>query len=161
MAGSAIFDPQAFAREWIEGVWAANIDRSLARDLINKLVAPEARFHGLDLDAQGMQIIGPDGYLGYWLRSKEMSPDISCRVTEVLWDAASRKLCICYSCSGNASGDRSFLGRPSNKPFTITGMCLTTLEQGRIVEERNSEDPVFVLLTLLLPQSVTALNTPP
>jgi steroid delta-isomerase-like uncharacterized protein len=116
---------QWFRRIWTEG------DRNAVRELL----APNAIIH--ELDEQGEDTHGAEGFLVFFDRFRSALPDNRVEVEDVV--VAGDKIAGRWTATATHSGDH--LGFPATgRRVRVSGMSLARIENGRIAEGWNLWD---------------------
>jgi steroid delta-isomerase-like uncharacterized protein len=122
---------KALIRRWFEEVW--NKGRAEA---IPELFAAEGVAHGLSDDAAN-PLRGPAGFLPFHAQFREAFPDIEV----VVEDQIAERDMVATRCSvrGKHTGD-SLGFKATQAPVEFTGMVITRIKDGKIVEAWNNFD---------------------
>jgi steroid delta-isomerase-like uncharacterized protein len=135
-------DNKALIREVIEEVWnrgnLAAVDRYFAPDYVDHTPFP----------GQGP---GPEGYREVVTAIREAFPDLHLTLGDILGEGD--KVAFRYTMEGTHQGD--FMGMPpTGKPFSVTGMIIARVDDGKAVERWANLD------TLSLMQQLGAIPSP-
>jgi steroid delta-isomerase-like uncharacterized protein len=135
-------DNKALIREVIEEVWnrgnLAAVDRYFAPDYVDHTPFP----------GQGP---GPEGYIQVVTAIREAFPDLRLTLGDILGEGD--KVAFRYTMEGTHQGD--FMGMPpTGKPFSVTGMIIARVADGKAVERWANLD------TLSLMQQLGAISSP-
>lgn len=124
-------DNKALMRRWFEEVW--NKGRE---DAIDEMFAPDGVAHGL-ADKTGVALRGPDGFKPFFRKFRDSFPDIEVIVEDAI--AEDDKVAVRCSLRAKHSGDA--LGfAATERPIEITGIAITRIKDGKIVEAWNNFD---------------------
>jgi len=128
-------DPAAVVSELIETVInRGNFER------LDDLVAPHYEYRTV-----GHQLHGPEELAAYFAAMRAAFPDLQLRIDEQF--ASGSKVCTAFTLTGTHSGD--FLGLPpTGNPVSVTGMIISTVENGQIVSEWELLDEATLLRQL-------------
>ena len=118
-------------RRWFEEVW--NKGRA---DAIPELFAAEGIAHGLSDDAAN-PLRGPAGFLPFHAQFREAFPNIEVVVEDQI--AEGDKVATRCSVRGKHTGD-SLGFKATQTPVEFTGMVITRIKDGKIVEAWNNFD---------------------
>ncbi len=137
-----IEENKALIREIIEEVWnkgdLAAVDRYFAPDYIDHAPLPG-------------QAPGPEGYKGAVAAIREAFPDLHLTLEGIL--SEEDKVAFHYTMQGTHRGP--FMGMPpTGKPFSVTGMIIARIDDGKAVERWANLD------TLGLMQQLGAIPAP-
>ena len=122
---------KSLVRRWFEEVW--NQGRT---DAIGEMFAPDGIAHGLS-DDQTQPLRGPGGFLPFHGQFRGAFPDIQV----VVEDQVAEGDLVATRCSvrGKHTGDH--LGfAATHAPVEFTGMTITRIKDGKIVEAWNNFD---------------------
>ena len=122
---------KALTRRWYEEVW--NKGRSEA---IDEMFAADVITHGL-ADESGAPVQGVAGFKEFHRKFKEAFPDMTITVEDTI--AEGDKVVARCTVRGCHSADSLGLVA-SNKPIEITGISITRIQDGKIVEGWNEFD---------------------
>jgi steroid delta-isomerase-like uncharacterized protein len=122
---------KALIRRWFEEVW--NKGRA---DAIAEMFAEDGIAHGLSDDVN-QPLRGPKGFLPFHAQFREAFPDIEV----VVEDQVAEGDMVATRCSvrGKHTGD-SLGFAATNSPVEFTGMTITRIRNGKIVEAWNNFD---------------------
>jgi steroid delta-isomerase-like uncharacterized protein len=124
-------DNKALVRRWFEEVW--NKGRA---DAIPEMLAAEGIVHGLSEDATN-PLRGPAGFLPFHAQFREAFPDIEVVVEDQI--AEGDMVATRCSVRGKHSGD-SLGFAATQHPVEFTGVAITRIKDGKIVEAWNNFD---------------------
>jgi steroid delta-isomerase-like uncharacterized protein len=122
---------KTLVRRWFEEVW--NKGRA---DAIAEMLATDGVVHGLS-DDTAKPLRGPEGFLPFHAQFREAFPDIEV----VVEDQIAEDDMVATRCSvrGKHAGDS--LGFPATQaPVEFTGVSITRIKDGKIVEAWNNFD---------------------
>ena len=129
---------QTILHEWFEEVW----NRGNA-GAVERLLAPDAILH--NLDEQGGDAHGPQGFLVFWSRFRSAFPDTVVTMHETVQNGdmvAGR-----WTAKGTHRGDQ--LGfAATNRQVEFPGMSLVILRNGKVVEAWNLYDVMGMMRQL-------------
>jgi len=118
-------------RRWFEEVW--NKGRA---DAIAEMLAEDAVVHGLSDDAAN-PLRGPEGFLPFHAQFRDAFPNIEVVVEDQIGEGD--KVATRCSVRGKHEGDG--LGfKATQAPVEFTGMVITRIRDGKIVEAWNNFD---------------------
>ena len=118
-------------RRWFEEVW--NKGRE---EVIDELFAEDGVAHGLS-DESGSELRGPAEFKPFFHKFRGAFPDIQL----VIEDAIAEGDKVAVRCSVRARHTGEGLGMAAtNQPVAITGMSITRVKDGKIVEAWNNFD---------------------
>ena len=122
---------KALMRRWFEEVW--NKGRA---DAIPEMFAEDGIAHGLSDDVSA-PLRGPSGFLPFHGQFREAFPDIEV----VVEDQIAEGDLVATRCSvrGKHSGDSLGIAA-THSPVDFTGMTITRIREGKIVEAWNNFD---------------------
>ena len=116
---------------WFEEVW--NKGR---RDAIDEILSPHAIAHGLS-DADGNEVRGAEAFKLFYDGFHEAFPDIQVIVEDTV--AEGKKLVA--RCKVKATHTGKGIGlTPTDSSVEFNGLCMVTVENGKILESWNSFD---------------------
>jgi steroid delta-isomerase-like uncharacterized protein len=118
-------DNKALMRRWFEEVW--NKGRE---DAIDEMFAADGIAHGL-ADETGGPLRGPDGFKPFFRKFRDSFPDIEVIVEDMI--AEDDKVASRCRLRGKHSGDALGFAATA-RPIEITGIAITRLKDGKIVE---------------------------
>ena len=122
--------PEAMLRSWFDELWNQGREET-----IDRLLAPNAKVHGLTPDNQ--PIIGPEAFKPFLRRFRLAFPDI--RVTVVRTVAEGDVVAAHCLVTGSHTGDA--LGTPAtNRSVTFSGMVIVKAAGNQFVEGWNTFD---------------------
>ena len=119
--------PEAVARTWFEEVWNQGSEQA-----IDRLMAPDAVFHGLPVP-----VVGPAQFKPFHRSYRNAFPDIHIEIDDLVCHGD--RVALKCTVTGTHRGDGLGIAA-TNRPVTITGMGLARIENGRIVEAFNTFD---------------------
>jgi steroid delta-isomerase-like uncharacterized protein len=122
---------KALIRRWFEEVW--NQGRAGA---ISELLAEDGIVHGLSEDAAN-PLRGPAGFLPFHAQFREAFPDIEVVVEDQI--AEGDMVATRCSVQGRHTGD-SLGFKATQAPVEFTGVAITRIKDGKIVEAWNNFD---------------------
>lgn len=122
---------KALIRRWFEEVW--NKGRA---DAIPEMFAADGIAHGLSDDA-AKPLRGPAGFLPFHAQFREAFPNIEVVVEDQI--AEDDKVATRCSVRGKHSGD-SLGFKATQAPVEFTGVTVTRIKDGKIVEAWNNFD---------------------
>ena len=122
---------KALVRRWFDEVW--NQGRA---DAIREMFADNGVAHGLSDDA-GNPLRGPAGFLPFHAQFREAFPDIEVVVEDQI--AEGDMVATRCSVRGKHTGD-SLGFAATQAPVEFTGMTITRIKDGKIVEAWNNFD---------------------
>lgn len=130
-------DARAVLYRWFEEVW--NQDRE---EVIDELMAPNSIAHGL---GEGAAAHGPAGFKPFLRNMRAAFPDIHIRIEDTI--VQGDKAVVRVVLQGTHLGDG--LGLPkTGQPVTVTGIIITRVVNGQIVEGWNCWDQLGLLRQL-------------
>ncbi|HEU5235642.1 MAG TPA: ester cyclase [Pyrinomonadaceae bacterium] len=122
---------KALIRRWFEEVW--NKGRA---DAINEMFAPDGIAHGLS-DDSAKHLRGPGGFLPFHGQFREAFPNIEV----VVEDQVAEGDMVATRCTVRGKHQGDSLGfKATNSPVDFTGMTITRIQDGMIVEAWNNFD---------------------
>lgn len=124
-------DNKALMRRWFEEVW--NKGRE---DAIDEMFAPDGVAHGL-ADETDAALRGPDGFKPFFRKFRDSFPDIEVIVEDAI--AEDDKVAVRCILRGKHSGDALGFAATA-RPIEVTGIAITRIEDGKIVEAWNNFD---------------------
>lgn len=119
--------PEAVARTWFEEVWNQGSEQA-----IDRLMAPDAAFHGLPVP-----VVGPNEFKPFHKSFRNAFPDIHIDIDELVCQGD--RVAVKCTVTGTHRGDGLGIAA-TNRPVTVTGMGMARIENGRIVEAFNTFD---------------------
>ena len=122
---------KALIRRWFEEVW--NKGRA---DAIPELFAEDGIAHGLSDDANA-PLKGPGGFLPFHAQFREAFPNIEVVVEDQI--AEGDRVATRCSVRGKHAGD-SLGFAATQSPVEFTGVAITRIKDGRIIEAWNNFD---------------------
>lgn len=123
--------PEEIARTWFDQVWNKG-----AEQVIDQLMSPTAKFHGLAPPAEA-PIVGPAGFKPFYRQFRDAFPDIHIDIDKLVTQGDT--VAMHCTVTGTHTGDT--LGAPpTNRPIRITGMGMARMENGQIAEAWNTFD---------------------
>jgi steroid delta-isomerase-like uncharacterized protein len=122
---------KALMRRWFDEVW--NQGRASA---IPQLLAADGIVHGLSEDAAN-PFRGPEGFLPFHTQFREAFPDIAVIVEDQI--AEGDMVATRCSVRGKHTGD-SLGFTATHAPVEFTGVAITRIKDGKIVEAWNNFD---------------------
>ena len=122
---------KAFIRRWFEEVW--NKGREEA---IEEMMGEECVANGL-VDDEGQPLRGPVGFKPFFRKFREAFPNIEVVVEDAV--AEGDKVAARCSVRGHHRGD-SLGFAATEQPVEFTGMTITRIRDGKIVEAWNNFD---------------------
>jgi len=122
---------KALVRRWFEEVW--NKGRA---DAIPELFAEDGIAHGLSDDANA-PLKGPGGFLPFHAQFREAFPNIEVVVEDQI--AEGDRVATRCSVRGKHAGD-SLGFAATQSPVEFTGVAITRIKDGRIIEAWNNFD---------------------
>ena len=124
-----------FVRTWFDEIW--NKGRL---DAIEELLAEDGIVHGLG--EAGGEVSGPAAFRPFVERLRGAFPDIEVKVEQVVDDG--ELIAARWVATMTHQGDH--LGAPaSGKRVTVTGMSMTRLRDGKLVEGWNNWDMLSLM----------------
>lgn len=122
---------KALMRRWFEEVWNQG-----SADAIPEMLAADGVVHGLSEDAAN-PLLGPAGFLPFHAQFREAFPDIEV----VVEDQIAEGDLVTTRCSvrGTHAGD-SLGFAATQTPVEFTGIAITRIKDGKIVEAWNNFD---------------------
>ncbi|MBC7931285.1 MAG: ester cyclase [Rubrivivax sp.] len=140
-------DNKALMRRWFEEVW--NKGRE---DAIDELFAEEGLAHGL-ADEAGTPLRGASGFKPYFRRLREAFPEIEVIVEDIISEGD--KVAARCTVRGRHRGDT--LGfAPTEQTVEFTGIAITRISEGKIVEAWNN----FDFMTMFQQLGALSLSAP-
>ena len=122
---------KALIRRWFEEVW--NKGRA---DAINEMFAVDGIAHGLS-DDPAKPLHGPGGFLPFHGQFREAFPNIEV----VVEDQVAEGEMVATRCTVRGKHQGDSLGfKATNSPVDFTGMTITRIQDGKIVEAWNNFD---------------------
>jgi len=122
---------KALIRRWFEEVW--NKGRA---DAINEMFAVDGIAHGLSEDP-AKPLRGPGGFLPFHGQFREAFPNIEV----VVEDQVAEGDMVATRCTVRGKHQGDSLGfKATNSPVEFTGMTITRIRDGKIVEAWNNFD---------------------
>ena len=122
---------KALMRRWFEEVW--NKGRA---DAIPEMFAADGIAHGLS-DDPSKPLTGPAGFLPFHGQFREAFPDIEVIVEDQIAEGD----LVATRCSVRGKHQGDSLGfKATNSPVEFTGMTITRIHNGKIVEAWNNFD---------------------
>ena len=122
---------KALVRRWFEEVW--NKGRA---DAIPEMLAADGIVHGLSEDAS-QPLRGPAGFLPFHAQFREAFPNIEVVIEDQI--AEGDRLATRCSVRGKHEGD-SLGFKATQAPVEFTGVAITRIKDGQIVEAWNNFD---------------------
>lgn len=118
-------------RRWFEEVW--NKGRA---DAIAEMLAEDAVVHGLSDDAAN-PLRGPEGFAPFHAQFRDAFPNIEV----VVEDQIAERDMVATRCSVRGKHEGDGLGfKATQAPVEFTGMAITRIKDGKIVEAWNNFD---------------------
>lgn len=124
-------DNKALMHRWFEEVW--NKGRAEA---IDEMFAEDGVAHGL-VDEQGNELYGPAGFKPFFANFRNAFPDIEVTIEDAI--AEGDKVAVRCRVRGTHQGEGINVAA-THLPVDFTGMCITRIEDGKIVEAWNNFD---------------------
>ena len=122
--------PEAMLRSWFDELWNEGREET-----IDRLLAPNAKVHGLTPDNQ--PIVGPEAFKPFFRQFRQAFPDI--RITVVRTVSEGDVVAAHCVVTGSHRGD--LLGTPAtNRSVTFSGMCIVKAAGNQFVEGWNTFD---------------------
>lgn len=122
---------KALVRRWFEEVW--NKGRA---DAIPEMLAADAVVHGLSDDAAN-PLRGPAGFLPFHAQFREAFPNIEVVIEDQLGEGDR----VATRCSVRGKHEGASLGFAATQaPVEFTGVAITRIKDGQIVEAWNNFD---------------------
>ena len=122
---------KALIRRWFEEVW--NKGRA---DAISEMLAEDGIVHGLSDDVNA-PLKGPGGFLPFHAQFREAFPDIEVVVEDQI--AEGDRVATRCSVRGKHEGD-SLGFAATQSPVEFTGVAITRIRDGKIIEAWNNFD---------------------
>jgi predicted ester cyclase len=111
-------------------------------DVIDEVVAPA--YVGYD-SGQPEPVHGPDGLREYFRRYSDAFPDARLTVHEQVVEGD--KVATRWSARGTHAGEIAGIG-PTGKEVTVSGLTISTLERGQVVQQWTTWDRLGMLVQL-------------
>ena len=124
-------ESKALVRRWFDEVW--NKGRV---DAISEMLADDGIVHGLSEDAS-QPLRGPSGFLPFHAQFREAFPNIEVSVEDQI--AEGEMVATRCSVRGKHAGD-SLGFAATGSPVEFTGVAITRIKDGKIVEAWNNFD---------------------
>jgi steroid delta-isomerase-like uncharacterized protein len=122
---------KALIRRWFEEVWKKG-----RADAIPEMFAADGIAHGLSDDPE-KPLRGPAGFLPFHSQFREAFPDIEV----VVEDQVAEGDMVATRCTVRGKHQGDSLGfKATNSPVEFTGMTITRIRDGKIVEAWNNFD---------------------
>ena len=134
--------PDQVARTWFDEVWNQGSEQA-----IDRLMAPEAPFHGLAPPAAA-PVVGPAGFKPFFRQFRQAFPDIHIDIDQLVTQGDT--VAVHCTVTGTHAGD-ALGAAPTNRPIRITGMGMARIENGKITEAWNTFDFISLYRQLGLP----------
>jgi predicted ester cyclase len=123
--------PEEFVRAWFQEIWNDGDDTA-----IDRLMAPQAQFHGLPSPGGG-PIIGPAAFKPFFKTFRGAIPNIHVRVVRIVTEGEM----VAAHCHVTGAHLGAGLGiEPTSAPVDFWGMCMARVRDGQIQEGWNSFD---------------------
>jgi steroid delta-isomerase-like uncharacterized protein len=122
--------PAVVARNWFAEVWNAGSEAA-----IDRLMGPQAAFHGLTPDDS--PIVGPDAFKPFFRKFRQAFPDMHISVDRTV--AEGDLVAVHCTVTGTHRGDSLGISA-THKPVKMTGMAIARVHDGKLVEGWNSFD---------------------
>ncbi len=123
--------PKEFVHSWFEDVWNKGDDTA-----IDRLMAPQAKFHGLP-SSDGGPIVGPEAFKPFFQAFRRAFPDIHVDVDRVICEG-DLAAAHCHVTGTHQGPDLGI--EPTSAPIDLWGMCIARVRDGQIQEGWNSFD---------------------
>jgi steroid delta-isomerase-like uncharacterized protein len=134
----------------IEHRWFGEVWNKGRADAIDEMLSPDVVIHGLT-DSNGNEVRGAEAFKSFYEGFRGAFPDIQVTVEDTVSEGDK----IVARCTVRATHRGEGLGlAPTDKAVEFTGMCMLSMEGGKIVESWNS----FDFLTMF--QQIEAISFP-
>ena len=120
--------PDAVIRRWFQEVW-----NERREDAIDRLMAPDARAHGLSADV----IVGPGSFKPFYRTMCNAFGEFKVEVVQTLVDG--ERVAACCRVTGTHTSD-ALGGKATGKSGDFCGTTICRVRDGRIVEGWNTFD---------------------
>ena len=121
---------EALVRRWFDEVWNAGDAAA-----IDRLLAPDARVHGLSPD--GTPLVGRNAFKPFYEQFRTAFPDLHITITEVLNEGD--RVAVYCQVSGTHTGP--IMGKAeTHRPVSFTGMVIVKTDGTYLVEGWNAWD---------------------
>lgn len=127
--------PDAVTRQWFKEVWDEGDEGA-----IDRLMAPDGQVHGLT-GLDGPPVNGSAGFKPIFHTFREALGDLRITVERTIVDG---EYCTAYCRVQGAHVGHAFGGPPTGRPVNFTGMTITRVRDGKLIEGWN----VFDFLTM-------------
>ena len=123
--------PEAVTRQWFKEVWDEGKE-----DAIERLMAADAVVHGLT-GPDGPPIVGPAAFKPVFHTFREALGDLEIAVERVVVDG---ELCAAFCRVKGRHVGRALGGDPTGRPVEFTGVTITRVRDGKLIEGWNVFD---------------------
>ena len=123
--------PDEVVRQWFKEVWDEGRE-----DSIDRLLAPDARVHGLS-GPDGRPIHGPLAFKPFFQMMQRALGDLEIRIERTVVEG---NMCAAHCHVRARHVGPTLGGPPTNQPVEFWGMCITRVRDGQIVEGWNCFD---------------------
>ncbi|HXO29009.1 MAG TPA: ester cyclase [Thermoanaerobaculia bacterium] len=125
--------PREFVHAWFQQIWNEGDDKA-----IDRLMAPEAMFHGLP-SPDGRPIVGPAEFKPFFEDFRRAFPDIHVRVERIVTEGE-MVAAHCHVTGAHLGPGPGPGIEPTSARIDFWGMCMARVRDGQIQEGWNSFD---------------------